>query len=310
MSHMENAPAPNLIIAGVTRAGTTSLYNYLADHPQIQRSTIKETRFFLDHDELKRLHRFEEGVDTYNRFFPGCSSNTIKLEATPDYFFRPAVAKRIAETLPDARIVLILREPIARLVSWRRYAIQNGLLDPSTTLEDYIRIQFDAEASGQTLPQHMRSLREGLYSRFLEPWLQAFGTDQLIIVNYRDLLENPAGVTRSICEGGGIDPGFYGRYAFDIHNASRRVRWPGVHAAYRSLIWRVKPYVHDKPAIRSRLRRLRRSTDGLLGRSGKETRQEDPGDVLTDADRRRLEDYYRQEPTELARMLGRAEWGW
>lgn len=307
---MNETPAQHLIIAGVTRAGTTSLYNYLADHPRTARSTIKETRFFLDHDELKRLHRFEEGIGAYEKFFPDCPPDAVRLEATPDYVYRPAVARRIAETLPDAHIVVILREPIARLVSWRRYAIQNGLLDPGTTLADYIRVQFEAEATGEMLPQHMRALREGRYARFLTPWLETFGQDRLIVINYRDLMDDPAGVTRDICERAGIDPGFYDAYAFDIHNASRRVRWPRLHSAYRSLIWRVKPLVHDKPAARGALRGLRRTTDALLGRSGNRAPGGGRGDVLTDDDRRRLEDYYRGEPAELARLLGRADWTW
>ena len=307
---MAHTPAQHLIVAGVTRAGTTSLYNYLADHPCTRRSTIKETRFFLDHDELKRLHRFEEGTEAYNNFFPDCPAGAVKLEATPDYFYRPAVAQRIAESLPDAHVVVILREPVARLVSWRRYAIQNGLLDPGTTLAEYIRIQFDAEATGEPLPQHMRALREGRYSCFLAPWVQAFRKDRLDIIHYRDLMDDPARVTQRLCERVGIDPGFYNDYAFDIHNASRRVRWPGLHSAYRSLIWRVKPYVHDKPATRTLFRRLRRATDSLLGRSGEPTRADDPGDVLTDTDRRRLEDYYRDEPAALSRLLGDREWAW
>lgn len=307
---MTQAPAKHLIIAGATRAGTTSLFNYLADHPRIRRSTIKETRFFMDHDELKRMHRFEEGIDAYRSYFPDCPADAVRLEATPDYMFRPIVAQRIAESLPDARIVVILREPIARLISWRRYAIQNGLLDASTTLAEFIRAQFDAESSGSALPQHMRSLQEGRYARFLAPWIDAFGPSRLIVCNYRDLLADPADVLRRVCDGIGVDPGFYDGYAFDIHNASRRVRWPGIHAAYRSLIWRIKPHVHDKPTVRAALRGLRRSADTILGRTGRGQAKPDPGGILSETDRRTLEAYYDQEPAELARLLGLPGWTW
>jgi sulfotransferase family protein len=313
---MNQAPAKHLIVAGVTRAGTTSLFNYLADHPAIQRSTIKETRFFMDHNGLKRLHRFEEGVKAYGNYFPDCPADAVRLEATPDYLYRPAVASRIADSLPDVRVVVILREPIGRLISWRRYAIQNGLLDPGTTLTDYIQKQFEAEASGasgasgETLPQHMRSLQEGRYSQCLGAWVDAFGPSRLLVCNYRDLLDDPADVTRRICDSVGVDPGFYDSYTFDVHNASRRVRWPRVHAAYRSLIWRIKPHVHDKPAARAALRGVRRSADTLLGRSGQGKGKPDASDVLSDADRCRLEDYYRQEPTELARILKLSRWVW
>ncbi len=316
---MNTSPAKHLVIAGVTRGGTTSLYNYLADHPRTRRSTIKETRFFLDHDELKRLHRFEEGLNAYSKFFPDCPADAVRLEATPDYVFRPAVAKRIAESLPDAHVVILLREPIGRLISWRRYAIQNGLLDAGTSLSQYIQSQFDAEASGDTaeatsgggpLPQHMRALREGRYSQYLAPWVRAFGPSRLTVCNYRELLDEPAGLTRHICDSVGIDPGFYDQYAFDVHNASRRVRWPRFHSAYRALIWRIKPHVHDRPAARAALRSIRRSTDSLLGRSGSGKRRPDPGDVLTDADRERLEAYYRREPENLTKTLGLHDWRW
>jgi Sulfotransferase domain len=306
-----NPPAKHLVIAGVTRAGTTSLFNYLGDHPRVRRSTIKETRFFLDHDGLKRLHRYEEGLGAYGSFFPGCPPDAVRLEATPDYLFCPAAAGRIAQSLPGACVVVILREPIGRLVSWRRYAIQNGLLDAGTTLSDYIQTQFDAQASGERLDQHLRALPEGRYARFLVPWVEAFDRSRLIVCNYRDLLEDPASVVRRICGRVGIDPAYYDDYTFGIHNESRNVRWPKIHEAYRSLIWRVKPHVHDKPAVRAALRGLRRSTDAALGRTGGGVRDTtDPGGVLTDHDRRRLEDYYRQEPAELARMLDLPVWEW
>jgi len=304
-------PAKHLVIAGVTRAGTTSLFHYLGDHPGVQRSTIKETRFFLESDELKRLHRYEEGLGAYAGFFPDCSADAVRLEATPDYFYCPAAPRRIAEMLTEACIVVILREPIARLISWRRYAIQNGLLDPDTTVADYIQTQFDAESTGGKPPQHLRSLREGRYAQYLVPWVEAFDRSRLIVRNYRDLLSNPAEVTRSICAGVGIDPAFYDGYAFGIHNESRRVRWPRLHAAYRSLIWRIKPHIHDKPAARAALRALRRSTDTALGRRGGAVENTpDPGGELTDPDRRRLEDYYRREPADLARLLDLPGWEW
>ena len=172
---MMQAHAMHLILAGVTRAATTSLFTYLADHPGVCRSSIKETRFFLDHDELKRLYRYEDGPALYDRFFPDCPPDAVRLEATPDYLYRPAVAQRIADTLPNAHLVIILREPISRLTSWRRYAIQNGLLDADMTLTEYVRVQFEAEGHG---PGHSHSTcdrsGEGRYSTYLDPWIEAF----------------------------------------------------------------------------------------------------------------------------------------
>ena len=308
-------PAKHLIIAGTTRAGTTSLYNYFSDHPGICASTIKETRFFMDSDELRRLHRYEDGPGDYDKFFPGCPDGAVRLEATPDYLYCPAAATRIAETLPQAHVVVILREPISRLISWRRYAIQNGLLDQAVTLGDFIRGQFDAieNNAADQQPQHLRSLQEGRYSNYLEPWVKTFSRDQLTVIPYSDLLSNPADVARRLCERVGIEPGFYDGYDFAIHNESRPVRWPRVHAAYRSLIWRIKAHVHDKPTARAVLRKVRRGTDTALGRAG-QTKAAPPadrqGDELSARDRQRLETYYQQEPAELARLLGLDDWHW
>ena len=315
----DTSHAKHLVIAGVTRAGTTSLYNYLADHPNVARSTIKETRFFLASDELKRMHRFEEGLDAYENYFPNVSGGRggfrgdfrgIRLEATPDYFYCPLAAKRIAESLPGSHVVLIFRDPIARLISWRRYAVQNGLLDPAVSLADYIDRQFAVDADDTPPPQHMRALREGRYARYLDPWLEHFNQDQLTVLSYSQLLNEPAALVKQLCNRLGLDPAFYDRYDFKVHNASRPVRLPGIHAAYRSLIWRIKPHVHDKPAARAVLRRVRRVTDAVLGRSAKHDATPASADQLTDADRARLEAYYRDQPEQLCAKLGLTNWRW
>ena len=313
----DKSQAKHLIIAGTTRAGTTSLYNYVADHPGVCASTIKETRFFMDSDELRRLHRFEDGSELYQKFFPACPDDAVRLEATPDYLYCPAAAKWIVETLPDVHIAIILREPASRLISWRRYAIQNGLLDPDTTFADYIQTQFDArddsDPEKQSPPQHLRSLQEGRYSQYLPTWIELFGKDRLTVIHYNDLLTDPAAVTRRLCESVGIDPGFYDGYDYKVHNESRPVRWPKIHSAYRSLIWRVKPFIHDKPATRAVLRKLRRGTDTALGRTGKATRASPTSadkDKLTAQDHQRLQDFYQDEPASLARLLGLPDWRW
>ncbi|GAB4191221.1 MAG: sulfotransferase domain-containing protein [Phycisphaeraceae bacterium] len=301
---------PYLIIAGVTRAGTTSLFNYLSAHPNVQPSTIKETRFFMDTDELRRLHRYEEGLEAYARYFPNAPAGAVRLEATPDYVYRAEAARRIGASLPNTQVVIVLREPISRLISWRKYAIQNGLLDADTTLHEYIQMQWEAEASGRSMPQHLRALREGRYSRYLRPWIDQFGEERLLIINYRDLVDRPGEVVRQVCDRAGLDAGFYADYRFEVHNASRRVRWPGVQNRYRALIWRLKPYVHNRPVVRGVLRKVRRVSDRIVGRSSSGTTTASNNDTLTVEDRRQLEAYYAHEPTELARLLNRDSWTW
>ncbi|HEX7008373.1 MAG TPA: sulfotransferase [Phycisphaeraceae bacterium] len=308
-----SAPASHLIIAGVTRAATTSLFHYLAAHPRVCRSTIKETRFFLGDDpDLPRLHSYAQGLERYEAFFPKCSADAARLEATPDYLFDPDAAGRIRQALPAARIVIVLREPIARLVSWYRFAQQDGRLDPAMSFAQYVEHQAKCEdssdsANGSPPPQAMRALEQGRYSRYLPAWLEAFGPRDLLIVNHAHLEEDPAAVLRAICGMAGLDAGFYEGYDFRVHNESRSLRFPAVQRAYQGLIWTLKPLVHDRPMLRAPLRAARRAIQPMLLTLNRAQR----GPVqIPDETRAFLEHYYASEPAALAQLLGLEDWSW
>ena len=116
-----------LIIGGATKAGTTSLYFYLADHPEICASNLKETRFFLDAEyPLPAKYRLEDGLDKYEKYFNHCQKQSLRLEATPDYLYSPDTPQKIKHSLPNVKMFFILREPIDRLTSWYRFAKVNN----------------------------------------------------------------------------------------------------------------------------------------------------------------------------------------
>src|SRR5262245_41423321 len=114
-----------LIIGGASKAGTTSVFDYLAKHPQICPSRAKETRFFLDEDypqpSEKRYYR--DGPEAYLSFFAknGGREADWRLEATPDYLYSPNTPRLIRQTLPNVQFIFILREPCSRLLSWYRF---------------------------------------------------------------------------------------------------------------------------------------------------------------------------------------------
>src|SRR3979409_1454286 len=105
----------DVVIAGVNKAGTTSLFVSLATHPQIAPSAVKETRFFLP----ARYGQPVEPKAVYDEYFAGAEDARARLAATPSYFYGGgAVAESIDETLPGARIIVVLREPVARAISF------------------------------------------------------------------------------------------------------------------------------------------------------------------------------------------------
>ncbi len=103
---------PNFIIIGAMKGGTTSLYRYIASHPDIIPSSSKETDFF------KTSSDFNKGIDWYQNLFYG--NGEYAFEASPNYTKRhlfPDVPARMYSILPDAKLIYVLRDPIERIVS-------------------------------------------------------------------------------------------------------------------------------------------------------------------------------------------------
>lgn len=102
---------PNFLIVGAARAGTTSLYYYLKQHPDVFMSPKKEIDFF-DVDK-----NFEKGLDWYERYFEGYTGQKAIGEASPLYMYLEKVPKRIAKVIPDVKLIFILRNPVDRAYS-------------------------------------------------------------------------------------------------------------------------------------------------------------------------------------------------
>lgn len=108
---------PNLVIAGVSRAGTTSLFNYLAQHPDVGTSDVKELRYFSAVGHGQPLGP----LDMYAAHFKA-RTQAYAVEATPGYFYGGgALATVLRETCPSVRVVVSLRSPIERCWSWSQF---------------------------------------------------------------------------------------------------------------------------------------------------------------------------------------------
>src|SRR5688572_4751100 len=106
------ARLPSFLIIGVQRGGTTSLYDYLVQHPRIAPAKRKEVHYF----DI----RYPNGPAWYRKQFSwwlNVRRNVMTGEASPYYIFHPAVPDRVRETVPDAKLIVLLREPVARALS-------------------------------------------------------------------------------------------------------------------------------------------------------------------------------------------------
>ncbi len=307
---MTEAPEDRfLIIGGTSKAGTTSIFNYLAGHPQVCPSTAKETRFFLDRDyPLPSEMRFgrNELVD-YFSFFPGQQGKgekTWKLEATPDYLYSPGTARLIRQALPDARFIFSLREPVSRLFSFYRFGQQINEIPRKMSFDEYVDLQKnDPEGCATDKYRHpaFRSLRHGCYSDYLKPFVELFGRSSIHLVFYEELRRDPASVMKSICEWAGLDDAHFADFAYAVANKGVRMRSPQINRIYYKARLKARRIVGHRSGLRSILRRIGGSLNGVYRTMNVAPRDEV---LASSATKVFLEDYYKREPGRLRKMLG------
>jgi hypothetical protein len=296
-----------LIIGGTSKAGTTSVFNYLANHPQIC-SFTKETRFFLDPDyplpSDKRHHR-NDPAEYLSLFDSGKShaKENWRLEATPDYLHSPNTPRAIRETLPNVRLIFILREPISRLLSWYRFGQAVNEISPEMTFDDYVALQNEI---GESFPDGYRhpafgALRHGRYSLNLERFLEVFGASLIDVLFYEDLCRDPSSFISSICRSAGISEAYFGNYSFNIVNKTVQVRNARLHRAYFETKDQLRKLVRHTPQIRSVLRQVRSAVDTMYQRMNVTKSR---SIVMSSSTEDFLSSYYGDEASCLAKLLG------
>jgi hypothetical protein len=206
---------PDFIIIGAAKGGTTSLFNYLVEHPQVAEPLKKEVHYFD--------RNFHRGVNWYRMHFPTSAymethSNGSKFvtgEASPYYLSHPLAAIRMKELLPQVKMIALLRNPIDRAISNYQHMVRLGIekesLERALELEQE-RTEGEREKllSSNTLysfnHHHFSYLARGLYATELEPWFAHFPKEQFLINSSEAFYENPAQVFNQSLEFIGIGP--------------------------------------------------------------------------------------------------------
>jgi Sulfotransferase domain len=296
-----------LIIGGTSKAGTTSVFNYLASHPEIC-SFIKETRFFLDTNyPLPSEKRYEKnGPEAYQSFFDlaDCRPNeNWRLEATPDYLYSPNTPAAIRETLANVRLIFILREPISRLLSWYRFGQSVNEISSDITFDCYVDLQ---KRLGDTLPPEYRhpafaALRHGHYSGYLRRFFNVFDKSEIEVFFYEDLRRDPLSFMISMCRSIGIDEAYFRDYSFNVLNKGVQVRNPRLHRAYFETKDKLRDSLRNAPRLRWMFRQLKRSVD-FAYTCVNVARKEDT--LMSSTTRDFLFSYYADEAGQLRDLVG------
>lgn len=185
-------PLPDFLIAGAAKAGTTSLHAYLSEHPAVSSPIRKEIHYF----DLN----MRRGEGWYRSHFPADTS-AVTGESTPYYLFHPLVPERVAATLPEVKVIVLLRDPIDRAFSQHNHEVASGheSLSFERALECEAERLAGEEARLRADPghrsfahQHFSYQARGRYAVQLERWFEHFDRDRFLIIRAEDLFADPA----------------------------------------------------------------------------------------------------------------------
>jgi len=193
---------PNFLIIGAAKAGTTSLYNYLEQHPDVFMSPDKEPRFFAFEGDTSGQYTYTE-LSKYETLFKDVKSEKAIGEASTYYLFSDTAPASIKKHIPDVKLIAILRNPIDRAYSQYVYWKREGK-EKENTFEDVVKKEKDLIASGSK----GEYLSRGMYSNQLENYFKLFEKDQIKTFKFETLCKKPKDMAREVFEFLNIDDSF------------------------------------------------------------------------------------------------------
>lgn len=242
---------PHFMIIGTQKGGTTSLYHYLIQHPCIAPIWIKEPHFFDIY--------FYKGLPWYRSHFPTTieqyyarhvqQHDLIVGEASPYYLFHPQAATRVAQTLPKAKLILLLRNPVDRAYSqYQHQTRQEGV--ESLSFEEALaseekRLAGEEEKILQDKKyfsfnhRHYSYVARSEYIEQLPAWMDLFPREQFLILRSEDLYTDPKAIVKQTLDFLGLPSNYLGQDYKPFNDAKYAKMAPETR---ERLITHFKPY--------------------------------------------------------------------
>lgn len=203
---------PNFIVIGAEKSATTTLCNHLKAHSDIFMPDTKEIHFFNQYDSnlVENKVYVQRGVKWYEKFFENYSGEKAVGEGTPMYLCDEKAPERIFKTLPDIKLIAILRNPVDRAYS--HYWMAKGKGDVIGSFEDIVN------------DENEKIIKRGLYAGQLQRYYQFFDKKQIIVILYEDYIEHTDVVLGKVLRFMDLDDEDLSFVKNEIYNKSGQVR--------------------------------------------------------------------------------------
>ena len=270
---------PNLFLVGAPKCGTTSMAYYLGQHPDIFAPVVKEASYF-GADLTKREK--SPSLESYFRLFDAWSTQRYALDASAQYFVSGSAAREISDCVPDAQILIMVRDPAEAVYSQFHQNRFDGV-EPLANFE--AALAAEAERTERGLPPKRGSLERLLYSRIfaytsnISRYRSAFGPERVTVLVFDDFQRDARKEFIKISELLGLDPSCADTVDFSVRNTAKRAlshrlgwfavsppRWAGrltgpflskaQRLKIRNTLSRINTIPSNNPAMDPKTRRL------------------------------------------------------
>ena len=297
---------PNFLLIGAARAGTSALYHYLWQHPQVFMSVVKEPNFmaFPDgvpafagpEDDLTVARRSITDPVAYRQLFARVRRERAVGEGSTLYLYSKTAAARIRELVPNVKLLIILRDPVDRAYSSFLHMVRDGR-EPCATFEQALDREGARVSANWSHMWHYA--RMGLYAEQVYRYAKCFRAEQLAVFLYDDFQRDPQQILRKAFEFLGVDTSFVPRLGVR-YNVSGRPRSARLH----QFLTANGPVARAvKAALPVRLRR--RMKNAVMS-----SNLDVAVPPLAAAIRQRLKAFYREDILRLQDLIGRGRWEW
>lgn len=203
---------PDFIVIGAQKSGTTSLFLLLSKHPQLFLPARKEVQFFSS------PMLYPKGINWYaEEFFAKCPTDCLAGEVSPQYMYSTEIAQRVHQGLPDAKIIAILREPIARAYS--QYQMARRRDQEGRAPKDALSASLQIDETDPDTPESQRYFQFSDYERILSEYLKLFGRERILVLFQEDLDDRPEHVLCQVHEFLGVKHQIPDNVDVQVHKA-------------------------------------------------------------------------------------------